>query len=316
MEKLNFKENKVQVLSLEELERTYHENHVDGTPVGGVYHFVLLQEILDILSKAGLKADVQEIFAANNRDAQRPGVTLLPQLEEKFGEGALEAHVLRRVYANVALLDGETDDFVTNLAVAYHQRGIQVAIGPMVKVCHNQCIMGRADVAANYSMFGGRANNEKLALQGIYGKVAEWACLHSLDGGSRRTEKIEKLQGVPFGKFDAYEFVGRLVEERVICDSHIPEVRRATREAERIVDYPLNSAQINSVAETMFSRGYATGLPEPPSTIWDAYNLCTEVLKPNQMDIPAVIPQHVALWEILSTMSCVLQFSKSLSNEG
>ena len=39
MSTLNFAEKPVQVLTLEELEKSYHENMPTGQPVGGIYHF-------------------------------------------------------------------------------------------------------------------------------------------------------------------------------------------------------------------------------------------------------------------------------------
>ena len=42
---LNFAEKSVQVLTLEELEKSYHENLTTGEPVGGIYHFALIQEV-------------------------------------------------------------------------------------------------------------------------------------------------------------------------------------------------------------------------------------------------------------------------------
>ena len=51
MRTLDFTKEKVQVLTLEELEQSYHENHVDGTPVNGIYHFVLIQQMLELFSK-------------------------------------------------------------------------------------------------------------------------------------------------------------------------------------------------------------------------------------------------------------------------
>ena len=44
--KLNFAEAPVQVLTLEELEKSYHENLTTGEPVGGIYHFALIQQVL------------------------------------------------------------------------------------------------------------------------------------------------------------------------------------------------------------------------------------------------------------------------------
>ncbi len=80
---LNFAEAPVQVLTLEELERSYHENLPTGQPVGGIYHFELIGQVLEAFERRSLKPVVQEIFAAANRDSKRPGVTLLPQLEEE-----------------------------------------------------------------------------------------------------------------------------------------------------------------------------------------------------------------------------------------
>ena len=165
---LNFAEKSVQVLTLEELERSYHENLPTGDPVGGIYHFALIQQVLEAFEQRGLKPVVQEIFAAANRDSKRPGVTLLPQLEEKYGERAIEAHLLRRVYANIEIRSDETEDVVTCLAVAYHQKGIQLGIGPMVKVCHNQTILGAQDTIANYACFGAHRGQSPSASQAAH----------------------------------------------------------------------------------------------------------------------------------------------------
>ena len=50
---LNFAEKPVQVLTLEELERSYHENLPTGDPGGGIYHFALIQQVLEIFEKRG-----------------------------------------------------------------------------------------------------------------------------------------------------------------------------------------------------------------------------------------------------------------------
>ena len=69
MSTLNFAEKSVQVLTLEELERSYHENLPTGQPVGGIYHFDLIGRALETFESRGLKPVVQEIFAAANRDS-------------------------------------------------------------------------------------------------------------------------------------------------------------------------------------------------------------------------------------------------------
>ena len=284
---MNFAEAPVQVLTLEELERSYHENLPTGDPVGGIYHFALVQQVLELFEKRGLKPVVQEIFAAANRDSKRPGVTLLPQLEEKFGERAIEAHLLRRVYANIEIRSDETDDVVTCLAVAYHQKGIQLGIGPMVKVCHNQTILGAQDVVSNYTCYSGQSRKDKFSLEMVLARAEQWA--EDYEPYQKiRAERISAMKSVLMDREGMLRLIGVLVEKRILHDSANEVLRVAT-------PYPLNSGQINETAEQLI----ALMRHDEPISYWDAYQQLNTVLKPGRMDIPQVLPQSLALYEAL-----------------
>ena len=309
---LNFAEKPVQVLTLEELERSYHENLPTGDPVGGIYHFALIQQVLNLFEKRGLKPMVQEIFAAANRDSKRPGVTLLPQLEEKYGERAIEAHLLRRVYANIEIRSDETDDVVTCLAVAYHQKGIQLGIGPMVKVCHNQTILGAQDVVSNYTCYSGQSRKDRYSLEMVLARAEEWA--EDYEPYQKiRCERMSALKDAAFSRQDMLQLIGILVEKRILHDSANEVLHVAT-------PYPLNSGQINETAENLLAlfahRGQSPSNPVaalpshsgdsphelPTLSYWDAYQQMNTVLKPNRMDIPQVLPQSLALFETMNEM--------------
>lgn len=291
MKTLDFSQDKVQQLTLDELRRTYRENLITGDPVGGIYHFDLIERVLDIFANAGLRTDVQEIFAADNRDSRRPGVTLLPQIEAVEGEKSLGAHLLRRVYANIAVRDDETEVVVTNLAVAYHQRGIQVGIGPMVKVCHNQTILGAQDVAANYQCWGGaRMKGDERGLDALLRKVESWAQLYDSQQGGR-SDTVRRMQEAVFTRRQLYQTIGVLTEKRILHDTEEKLLRNGK-------PYPLNSAQINATTESLL---LLADLTQPlDRTFWDAYQCLNSVLKPAQMDIPQVLPQSLALFETLN----------------
>lgn len=284
---LNFAEAPVQVLTLEELERSYHENLPTGDPVGGIYHFALIQKVLELFEQRGLKPVVQEVFAAANRDSKRPGVTLLPQLEEKFGERAIEAHLLRRVYANIEIRSDETDDVVTCLAVAYHQKGIQLGIGPMVKVCHNQTILGAQDVVSNYTCYGGQSRKDKLTLEMVMAKAEQWAQDYE-PYQKIRAERISTMKSAQMDREGMLRLIGVLVEKRILHDSQNEVLRVAT-------PYPLNSSQINETSEQLI----ALMRHDEPVSYWDAYQQLNTVLKPGRMDIPQVLPQSLALFETM-----------------
>lgn len=287
---LNFAEKPVQVLTLEELERSYHENMPTGQPVGGIYHFALIAEVLEAFERRSLKPVVQEIFAAANRDSKRPGVTLLPQLEAQYGERAVEAHLLRRVYANIEIRSDETDEVVTCLAVAYHQKGIQLGIGPMVRVCHNQTILGAQDVASNYTCYGGQSRRDRLTVEDVLARARQWADEYEPYQKIRR-ERMAAMKSAAFTRQDMLQLIGRLVEKRILHDSQNDVLHQSQ-------PYPLNSSQINETAEGML----AMMRHNEPKTYWDAYQELNTVLKPDRMDIPQVLPQSLALFETLTEM--------------
>ena len=277
MSTLNFAEKSVQVLTLEELERSYHENLPTGQPVGGIYHFDLIGRALETFESRGLKPVVQEIFAAANRDSKRPGVTVLPQLEAQFGERAVEAHLLRRVYANIEIRSDETDDIVTCLAVAYHQKGIQLGIGPMVRVCHNQTILGAQDVVSNYTCYGGQSRKEKLSVEDVLARAQLWADEY---------EPYQKIRRDRMAQMKSAQF-----DHQVLHDTQNDMLRQNA-------PYPLNSGQINETAENLM----ALMRHDAPISYWDAYQELNTVLKPDRMDIPQVLPQSLALFDCLKEM--------------
>ena len=146
----NFSVNNIETMSLDTLRRTHKENDIYGQPVKGIYHYEVIQRMADLCEKHNLNYEVEEIFAAQNKNKNQPGVVVLPQVEREFGVQAVEAHILRRIYTTIRINDWETDELTTTLVVAFHQDGIQAAIGPCVKICHNQCILSPERSVANY----------------------------------------------------------------------------------------------------------------------------------------------------------------------
>ena len=63
-------------------------------------------------------------------------------MEQKHGEKPWKPISSGGIFATIRIKDWETDEITATLVIAYHQEnGIQVAIGPCVKIRHNQCIL-------------------------------------------------------------------------------------------------------------------------------------------------------------------------------
>lgn len=279
---LDFEKEKVQVLTLDQLSRTYKENDVYGKPLRGIYHSDLIRQVSDMAQNKGYNVDIYDLFAAQNRDKIAPGVVLLPQVEERYGKNAVEAHILRRVYANIRLTDMDDETYTTNIAIAFHQRGIQAGFGNMVKICHNQCMLGADSYISTYSDRG-RGRTETATVPEILARIELWLT----DARPRvmaEREKIERMKSINMPAELMYQMIGLLTTLRVAADTKEREIRTAAT-------YPLNQSQITLLTEALMLK-YAR---DKRVTVWDFYDAATELYKADQMEIPNLMTQNRAM---------------------
>lgn len=277
----NFSVNNIETMSLDTLRRTHKENDIYGQPVKGIYHYEVIQRMADLCEKHNLNYEVEEIFAAQNKNKNQPGVVVLPQVEREFGVQAVEAHILRRIYTTIRINDWETDELTTTLVVAFHQDGIQAAIGPCVKICHNQCILSPERSVANYG-------RDKVTTEELFDRVDEWLSNFHTNMTEDR-ERIKRLKSKVVSPTELYAFIGLLTAIRVSHDS------ADKRLSSQVETYPLNQGQISVFTEDLLKLNLEKG----KITLWDIYNVATELYKPGRTDIPAMIPQNGALAELL-----------------
>lgn len=286
---LDFDISKVQTLTLEQLARTEKENDYNGNPLMGIYHFQLIQQIQEMCAERGYRAEIWDLFAANNKDRRAPGVSRLPQKEEKFGERAIEAHILRRVYCNIRLYDldkGEGDEAITtNLAISFHQKGLQVGIGRNVVICHNQTMLNREQYAATYK----DGSTMGVGLSELLEKVSIW--LDNLRNiTAEDDEKIEKMKRREISAQEMFTIIGMLTALRVASETKHKEIRN-------VATIPLNQAQIGRITEKMMLAYNHKG----KVTAWDFYNAATDMYKSATLDQPMILSQNLAMVDFLNT---------------
>lgn len=286
---LSFDTAKVQTLTLDQLERTQLEKDVYGNPLRGIYHFALIQQIIQLCNEQNYDVEVYDLFAAQNKERQTPGVVIIPEIEARYGERAVEAHLLRRVFANIRLRDFDDEENTTNLAVAFHQKGVQVGFGNMVKICHNQCLLGASQYIATYGEKGGgrRSQEEQITIPQVLDAVKSWL-LDARHIIITEREKIARMKEIDVSADQMFMLIGLLTAIRVKCDTHITEIKD-----NRV--YPLNQAQISRFTEDMMLRYHNS----QRITAWDLYNGATDLYKATSMDIPALLPQNRAMVSFL-----------------
>lgn len=277
----DFEKAKTQAITLEQLSRTHREDDVYGNPLRGIYHFDLFNKVIDECTELGYNVEVYDMFAAQNRDRQSPGVVLLPQVEEIKGQHAVEAHILRRVYANIRITDFDNDETTTNVAVAFHQKGIQIGFGPNVMICHNQCMLSPELYMSSYSEKGKKGSSMEVAA--MLDTLKSWL-VDARNIIETDRERIAKMKETRITAEQMFLLIGLMTATRVKADTS----RKSIREN---ITYPLNQSQITLFTEDMLEAYHDKEFV----TAWDMYNSATNLYKANRMDIPALLPQNRAM---------------------
>ena len=277
----DFEKAKTQAITLEQLSRTHREDDVYGNPLRGIYHFDLFNKVIDECTELGYNVEVYDMFAAQNRDRQSPGVVLLPQVEEVKGQHAVEAHILRRVYANIRITDFDNDETTTNVAVAFHQKGIQIGFGPNVMICHNQCMLSPELYMSSYSEKGKKGSGMDVAA--MLDTLKSWL-VDARNIIETDRERIAKMKETRITAEQMFLLIGLMTATRVKADTS----RKSIREN---ITYPLNQSQITLFTEDMLEAYHDKEFV----TAWDMYNSATNLYKANRMDIPALLPQNRAM---------------------
>lgn len=277
----DFEKAKTQAITLEQLSRTHREDDVYGNPLRGIYHFDLFNKVIDECTELGYNVEVYDMFAAQNRDRQSPGVVRLPQVEAVKGQHAVEAHILRRVYANIRITDFDNDETTTNVAVAFHQKGIQIGFGPNVMICHNQCMLSPELYMSSYSEKGKKGSGMEIAA--MLDTLKSWLvdARHIIETDR---ERIAKMKETRITAEQMFLLIGLMTATRVKADTS----RKSIREN---ITYPLNQSQITLFTEDMLEAYHDKEFV----TAWDMYNSATNLYKANRMDIPALLPQNRAM---------------------
>ncbi len=298
----DFEKAKTQAITLEQLSRTHREDDVYGNPLRGIYHFDLFNKVIDECTELGYNVEVYDMFAAQNRDRQSPGVVRLPQIEAVKGQHAVEAHILRRVYANIRITDFDNDETTTNVAVAFHQKGIQIGFGPNVMICHNQCMLSPELYMSSYSEKGKKGSGMDVAA--MLDTLKSWLvdARHIIETDR---ERIAKMKETRITAEQMFLLIGLMTATRVKADTS----RKSIREN---ITYPLNQSQITLFTEDMLEAYHDKEFV----TAWDMYNSATNLYKANRMDIPALLPQNRAMVNFMKANGLIILIGSKGASKG
>ena len=287
---VDFEGKKLVEIDMTDLDASIKEKWLDGTPVGGITHYDLLQFILETFGSQ-CTPRIEKMYAVNNHDKVRPGVTQNMDLAERFGNDAAETMIFRRVHALI-YLGTPMEEVSTAVAVSWHQLGFTIGIGPNVRVCDNGCILSAEHIVSSYSLPCRALKKCKLPLEIIKETVQGWARDFS-DIDNIGLDFIERMKGLELDYNNMMQLFGKLGFDRVRSDL-------GTNIIETTPFAALNQSQLN-VAMSRYARDhFGKGCKKNKTiTAWEAMNYLNYPLKPSSCDVPLILPQQYAVTEAM-----------------
>lgn len=146
---------------------------------------------------------------------------------------------------------------------------------------HNQCVMFAERRAFTYG-------RNKVSVEELFNVMDGWLGNFQNQMSADRA-RIEFLKNTRLSHEQVITFIGVLASIRVAHDSKDKSLRDV------VETYPLNNTQVNAVTEDLLKmmRG------KPYLTGWEVYNVMTLRYKPEEAEIPTLIPQNFAAVETL-----------------
>lgn len=278
MRTLNFTENKVEYLTLDELKQTINEHNTGSKPFNGILHTEFYDRTIDILERNRVNYVVDNIAATDSKNRIMPGVSVIPAFEAQYGKGALETHLLRRVFGKITFPDYADEGHGSGIALNFHQSGLEMAYGNNVWVCSNLNIYGQNFV---------RTYGENSVHRDKMFEVMEnW--IHKLDDFRKNDLRvIECMQETRV--VNGHAVIGLLLEEAV---------KQAYIDSKH--DAPLNIGQCS-----VFTRNVLKDYKEvlnAPISVYSMQNIASNIIKPHNSGATDLLLQGNSIGRFFTEM--------------
>lgn len=257
-----------QTIELDELSASLEVRDSNGgTPRNRpVQAWELMNHISNFASVNGVEANLGKIYVKKTDSKQ------VLTKEEKFiyteETTPLNKWLFNRIISQIHLPSVTDSDTTTSIAISYNDKGIAVGFGENVKICQNMSILGASHLISNYG-------NESLKFESMLNIVQQWI----LDSNRLRQlqrDIIERMKDYRLpDKYLNLDIVNGITG-KLLDNANIVTYFKKNMTEETIA--PLNITQCSEFSR----RAVLLKNSENPKleTIWDLYNIGTEILRP------------------------------------
>jgi len=283
MRLIDFNENKNHLISLEELDNSGRELLNGEKYQNGMRHADLIAQLILAINLAGYEASFKTCYVSSGGSKTFSGASMEKERAIKYGERAVESYIFRRLIALIEIPNFGDAETVTSVALSYHQQGVQIAMGPNVRICSNMSIMSPQFSISTYG------RDDKVSdLTKIISIFKSW-----MGNMPYIRERDKAIMG---------EMKNRIVNHNdiisLIGDMSVRRVERDVFLKKYDYGIPLTQSQISKFCESYI--GFREQHKGDHFPLWDIYNLGTELHKPEFTDMVNIVDQNVAFSMLIS----------------
>lgn len=248
-------ENGRTALTLDQLQRSARYQMANGKlpKTRPVEHFQLISELMEEADKHSLAPSLDRIIATERQ-------TLRVNHEGNKDLCPLENLLFQRLVSRIHLGEKENDKN-TAVALAFNEKGIQLAFGTNIQICSNQQIFG-GNVMQTYG-------RQKVDFEKMLRLFKVWMLeFHNLQ--QQQFETIDQLDTIDIDHEEISSVTGDLFRRAVLSN------------AGETIAAPLNQAQVADFVKSQGNNIYDRG---EQKTAWDLIQYGTHELKPERSDL-------------------------------
>jgi hypothetical protein len=268
------KDEKTKEISLDVLKKTLNlaDPYTGKLPESRpMEHYQFIETIAEMAYKNNLKFEMEPIYIGKGES------DWIKELDRER-LGLPESYIIRRVITklNISSPGYLKEDFGTSIAVGYNEKGVQGAIGVNVRICSNMCIFG----GRLMTTYGNNRMPFSKLMELISKQINELPTIAESD-----FRILETYKEFPINDRDIIETIGEM---------HVNAVQGAYFGG----NSPLNIGQVSNFTQGVLKshpKLLELGGEERLMSLYDFYNMGTEILHPKRAEVSGVWP-GVAHW--------------------
>lgn len=281
MRTLDFTKEQTHTITLDELQSSGKEILPGDSYQNGIRHIDLLMKVQALIHQFGLQATNTGIIVSSAGSNKFSGATMEEKRCAEYGDKAVESYVFRRLLSKFDITSLQDNETIMSVAISYHQQGIQIGIGPNVKICSNMSIMSSEFLISTY---GGK--DKMPGAERMLEVLATWLN-NAKYIRNRDIEIMNQMKSISVQPHEVSEIIGDMCLRRIRKDKFKTGVS---------TKIPLTQSQINKFGEAYLKM---TDENTTGTTLWDLYNLGTNFHKADYMDLTSILDQNVEFGKML-----------------